>query len=237
LRIRWGLNARRPGSRLIAIKYVVLIFGAMTALHQVGINVLSLAAGLGIASISLGFAARDVLSNIIAGLFIFWDKPFVIGDLIEASDEYGEVREITLRTTRITTPDGKLVSIPNSVLVNTKIKSYTTEPHLQLKVDAPIDLREDIGKARSIMLSLIEGDERFLKAPLPAVTVTDLGDNSITLRLTVWLQDERKHVAVTAELREAIKRAFDKAGIMMPLQTIEIIRRRYLPNAADDKQD
>ena len=63
-------------------------------------DITSLIAGLGIAGIALGFAAKDTLSNIVAGIFIFWDKPFYIGDLVEIEDEYGEVQNITLRTTQ-----------------------------------------------------------------------------------------------------------------------------------------
>ncbi len=159
---RVGLEPTVSSFLLIGMKYTILVFGVITALQQVGINVTSVIAGLGIIGLSLGFAAKDTLSNIIAGIFLLWDKPFIIGDLIEASDEYGKVQEITLRTTRIVTPDGKLVSIPNSELINNKIKSYTMYPHLRLDVDVTIGVNEDIGKARDVILSLLASDQRFL---------------------------------------------------------------------------
>ena len=85
---------------LMALKYIVLIAGVVMALQELGLDVTTILEGLGIAGLALGFAAKDTLSNIIAGFFLFWDKPFVIGDLIEVSDDYGEVREITLRRDR-----------------------------------------------------------------------------------------------------------------------------------------
>jgi len=214
------------GFILIMVKYIVLIFGAITALQQIGINVTSIIAGLGIAGLSLGFAAKDVLANVIAGIFLFWDKPFVIGDLIEASDEYGEVSEITLRTTRIITVDGKMVSIPNSLMVNSKIISYTMHPHLRLDIDVTIDVNEQIGKARDVMLSIVQGDERFMQTPPPIVYVTTLGDYFVGLQLRVWLLNERSHIGVSAELREKIKQEMDRAGIVMPYETIEILQRK-----------
>lgn len=213
------------GFLLMAVKYVVLIFGAITALQQIGINLTAIIGGLGIAGLALGFAAKDVLSNVIAGIFLFWDKPFVIGDLIEASDEYGEVSEITLRTTRIITVDGRMVSIPNSLLVNSKITSYTMHPHLRLDLDFSIGVNEDIGRARDVILSVIKGDVRLMTAPAPVVVVTKLGDYYVGLQLRVWLADERTHIPVRLELREKMKLALDQAGIVMPFETLEVIQR------------
>lgn len=223
---RVGLERTVSSFLLIALKYTILIFGAITALQQVGINVTSVIAGLGIIGLSLGFAAKDTLSNIIAGIFLFWDKPFVIGDLIEVSGEYGQVHDITLRTTRIVTPDGKLVSIPNSELVNSKIRSYTMYPHLRLDVDVTIGVNESIGKAREVILALLPSDQRLLTDPAPVVLVTTLGDYFVGLQLRVWLDEARQHISVKAELRERIKEALDDAKIAMPFETIEVLHQQ-----------
>src|SRR5260370_335676 len=209
---------------LMAVKYVVLIVGLVMALEELGLDVTTILEGLGIAGLALGFAAKDTLSNIIAGFFLFWDKPFVIGDLIEVSDEYGEVREITMRTTRIVTVDGKLVSIPNSVIVNSKIRSYTLSPHVRLDIDFTIGVNENISEARGVILGIVRGDERFLKEPPPEVVVITIGDYFTKIELKVWLRNPRIHIPVREELREAIKKALDKAGIVMPYETIELVK-------------
>src|SRR5260370_28575292 len=159
---------------LMAVKYVVLIVGLVMALEELGLDVTTILEGLGIVGLALGFAAKDTLSNIIAGFFLFWDRPFVIGDLIEVSDEYGEVREITMRTTRIVTVDGKLVSIPNSVIVNSKIRSYTLSPHLRLDVDFTIGVNERIDEAREVILDIVRRDESVLNDPVPEGAVINL---------------------------------------------------------------
>src|SRR5882724_5718700 len=223
--------ARRTGAEptaatflLTILKYVVLIIGLVMALEELGLGITTILEGLGIIGIALGFAAKDTLSNIIAGFFLFWDKPFVIGDLIEVSDEYGEVREITMRTTRIVTVDGKLISIPNSVIVNTKVRSYTMSPHLRLDLDVTIGVNEKIVAAREALLRLVHGDARFLTEPAAAVVVKTLGDYFVQLTLEVWLNDPRIHVPVREELRERIKNALDAAGILMPYETLELVR-------------
>lgn len=210
---------------LMAIKYTVIVFALVTALDQIGYNITTLVAGLGIAGIAIGFAAKDTLSNIIAGIFIFWDKPFYIGDLVEIEGEYGEVQNITLRTTRIVTPDGRMISIPNQNIAANKITSYTMFPHLRLDVNVTIDVEEPIDRARREMLEIIRGDERFLKDPKPVVTVEELGDYYTKLQLRVWLDDTYRHIPVRAELREKVKNALDRAGIVMPFETLEILKK------------
>lgn len=210
---------------LMALKYTIMIFGVVTALGQIGYDITSLIAGLGIAGIAIGFAAKDTLSNIVAGIFIFWDRPFYIGDLVEIEDEYGEVQEITLRTTRIVTPDGRMVSIPNQNIAANKIISYTMFPNLRLDMDVTIGVEEPIEKSRREMLKIVKGDDRFLDDPAPVVLVQELGDFYTKLQLRVWLKDTKKHISVRGELREKIKDGFDAAGINMPFETIEILNR------------
>ena len=226
--VRFALEKTIVSFLMMGLKYTIFVFAAITTLDQIGLNITSLIAGLGIAGLALGFAAKDTLSNIVAGIFIFWDRPFYIGDLVEIEDEYGEVQEITLRTTRIVTPDGIMVSIPNSNIAANKIKSYTMFPHLRLDIDVTIGVNEDIENARREMLSVIRGDERFMKEPAPAVLVQELGDYYTKLQLRVWLDDTRKHIATRAELREKIKNTLDKAKVEMPFETIEILNHKIL---------
>ena len=208
---------------MLALRYTVLIFGIVTALDQIGVNIASLIAGLGIAGIAIGFAAKDTLSNIVAGIFIFWDRPFYIGDLVEIEDEYGEVQDITLRTTRIVTPDGQMVSIPNQKIAENKIISYTMFPHLRLDVGVTIGVNEDIEAARRIIIGLLKNDERFLSDKPPVVLVKELGDYYIALELRVWLDDTRNHIPTRAEIREKIFNALNRAEIEMPFEKIEVL--------------
>jgi small conductance mechanosensitive channel len=232
---RVGLDRTAASFISLGLKYVILAIGAMASLQQIGVDVTSLIAGVGIFGIALAFAAKETMANLAAGLTILWDKPFVVGDLIEASGEYGEVRRITLRATRVVTVDGKLLSIPNSILVNSVTKSYTMEPHLRLDIDVSVGVNEDIGKARRVILGIIAGDERFLSVPPPEVLVTTLGDYFVGLQLRVWLDDARVHIRVAAELRERVKNALDVAGIVMPYETLNIIRRRMNPEPASGR--
>lgn len=204
------------------VRFLILAVGAVAALSEIGIGTTSLLASLGVAGITLGLAARETLSDVISGLFIYWDRPFVIGDLVEVNGHYGSVDRITMRSTRIVTPDGKLLAIPNSDMVSSTVASYTNFPHLRLDVDVSIGTGEDLGKARSILLGLVREDPEILQAPAPRVVVTGLGDYNVGLQLQAWLDDERDHLAKRFELRERIFEVLRGAGVDMPTETIRV---------------
>ena len=206
------------------VRYVLLTIGLVTALAQLGVDTASLLTSLGVVGLTVGFAARDTLSNIISGLFIFWDRPFIISDLVEIDGKYGRVQDITMRSTRVVTADGRMLAIPNSQIVNTVVASYTNFPHLRLEIPFTIGVGEDIGRARAIGLRLLEGDDRYLPEPAPKVVVTALNDYNVAMELRVWLKDERDHIEARLELRERLFEALRDDGVEMPFETFSVVR-------------
>ena len=204
------------------VKTVLLSVGAVTALGKLGVNTASILTSLGVAGLTIGFAAKDALSNMISGLFIFWDRPFVIGDLVEIGGHYGRVDTITLRSTRVVTPDGRMLAVPNTTIVNTTVASYTNFPHLRLDIAFTVGVGEDLGKVRQTALSVCQGDPRFIREPASAVVVTALNDYNVALELRAWLGDEKQHIEARHELRERLFEALRAANIDMPLETLAI---------------
>ena len=204
------------------LKYGILMVGAVQSLAALGVNTAAILASLGVAGLTLGFAAQDTLSNIISGLLIFWDRPFVIGDLIEVGDSYGRVEKITLRSTRVVTVDGRMLAVPNSTMANTTVASYTNFSHLRVDVDVTVGVSEDLSRVRGILLSLVEVDTDYLADPAPEVVVSSLNDYNVALQLRAWLSDERQHIRKRFEVREKIFAALTEAGVEMPFETIQL---------------
>lgn len=203
-------------------KYTMFIIGGVYALKAGGIDISAVLASLGIAGITIGFAARDAFSNLISGLLIFLDRPFVIGDLIEVSDHYGQVDQITLRSTRIITPDGRMLAVPNAEMINKTVASYTNFPHLRLDMKVTVGLQENLPRIRQLLLDLVADEEDFLSDPAPLVLVMSLNDYNIELELRVWIDNERLHIGKRAELREKIYTTLNQAGVEMPYETIQL---------------
>ena len=205
-----------------AAKYVLLAMGVVSALGRVGIDTTSVLASLGIAGLSLGFAARDTLSNIISGIFIFWDRPFVIGDLVEIDGHYGRVETITMRSTRVVTVDGRMLAIPNSAVANGTVVSYTNFPNLRIDVPVTVGVGENLGRVRALLTAMAAAHPAALESRPPVVVVTELGDYNVTVELRTWIVDERAHVAVRAELREHAFECLRDAGVDMPYETLVV---------------
>ena len=217
---RAKLDATTASFAQTFLKYVVLTIGIVNAFDAVGIDTAAVIASLGIAGLTIGFAARDALSNVISGVFIFWDRPFVIGDLIEVEGHYGKVDNITLRSTRVITVDGKMLAIPNSTMVNSTVASYTNFPNLRIDVGVTIGVEEQVERARQILLGLVREDPDYMTEPPPSVVVTQLNDYNVALELRAWLKNERNHIPKRHALREAIFEAFTVAGVDMPFETL-----------------
>jgi len=197
-------------------KIVIFGFGVVMAAGQLGFQVGSVLAGLGIAGLAVGLAAQDTLANLVAGITILWDHPFRIGDNVTIAGTFGQVKAIGLRTTRIQTGDHLDAILPNKTVINEKILNHTANPQLRLSVPVGIGYDQDIGQARAVLLAAVEGHARVLAEPAPRVVVRELAASSVNLELRVWLRDAHAEREILFELLELVKTSFDKAGIKIP---------------------
>jgi len=204
------------------VKYGLFLAGLVSALAAAGVNTSALLASLGIAGFTIGFAAKDAFSNLISGLLIYLDRPFVIGDLVEIEDHYGTVDQITLRSTRIITSDGKMLAVPNADIINKTVASYTNFPHLRLDIEAAVGVEEDLDRVREVLLAQVTQDPDFMQDPSPRVIVTQLNDYNVAVELQAWRKNERQHVNARSALREQAYNALRAAGIDMPFETLQL---------------
>jgi len=207
---------------LTVSKITIMTIGVMTALGQVGINIASILASLGVVGLTIGFAARDTLSNIISGLFIFWDRPFVLNDLIEVKGMYGRVDNITLRSTRIVTNEGKMLAVPNTTIINEVVASYTNFPHLRIEVNFTVGCNEKLVQIRSILEELVSKNEEYMQSPKCELLVDAINDYNLGLIFRVWIDNEREHINLKNQLTEDIYNAMLENKIEMPLETIQM---------------
>lgn len=203
-------------------RYTVYIIAIIMSLDQLGLDVTTALAGVGVVGIAVGFAAQDAVGNVIAGILIFWDKPFKVGDWIETEDEYGEVTDITLRTTRIRTPRNTYVVIPNKRIIDEVLENYTK--HGELRVDVPVGIayKEDIETARKALLDSLDQVDTVLDSPEPDVIVSALGGSSVDLKLRVWIADANRQRATYYKVTEVAKEALDKADIEIPFPHLQL---------------
>jgi small conductance mechanosensitive channel len=203
-------------------RIALLLFGLVMAASQVGINVAAALAGLGVAGIAIGFAAQDLLSNIIAGFVIFLDKPFEVGDLIRVQEHYGSVMNITLRSTRIRTRQNTYVVVPNKRIIDEVVVNHSK--HGETRVDVPVGIayKENIPRARKVLLDAVSKVENVIEPPAPSVVVEELGGSSVNLLIRVWIENAEQERSVFFAVLEASKLALDAAGIQIPFPHLQL---------------
>lgn len=196
---------------------------AILALDILGINVMPFVAGAGVAGIAIGFAAKDTLSNLIAGVLLIVDRPFEIGDRIEVwsapagSATWGDVVDIGLRATKIKTTDNIVIIIPNNEIMKRDIVNYTiSSTKIRVRINIGVAYDTDIEKVKDLINSVAGTLPWVSKEPPPKVVVRNFGESSVDLQLRVWIDNARKRMDTISSITDKVKETFDKHGIEIP---------------------
>jgi small-conductance mechanosensitive channel len=178
----------------------------------------SLATIAAAATLAIGFALQDVIKNFVAGVFIYTDKPFRVGDWIEWDGYSGIVEDISLRVSRVRTFDNELLTVPNSQLTDGVIKNPVAKDQLRLQFLFGIGYDDDIDEATDIIVEEAEKHDGILDDPAPTVRLTELGDSSVGLKSRIWIDNPSRadFVKTRGEYVTNVKRRFDEADINIP---------------------
>lgn len=203
-------------------RWSAFLLGALIALTIVvpSLRPGDLIAGLGISSIAIGFAFKDILQNWLAGILILIRQPFAIGDQIVVGAFEGAVERIESRATLIRTYDNQRVVIPNSDIYTGAVTVRTAFPTRRSEFDVGIGYGDDIGEACELIAATLADVEGVVAEPAPEALPWGLDASWVTIRALWWTASDRAAVVhVGARARMAIKRALDDAGIDMPFET------------------
>ncbi|PNV83215.1 MAG: mechanosensitive ion channel protein MscS [Sulfurimonas sp.] len=203
------------------IYFALLIVIILASLNALGINTTSFLAIFGAASLAIGLALKDSLSNIGAAVLIIIFRPFKVGDFIDAAGASGTVEQINLFSTIMATPDNKTIMIPNSSIIGSNITNYSSKPTRRINLVFGIDYSDDLKLAKETLMQVIKEDERVLQDPAPFVAVGEFADNSVNFVFRVWVKTEQ-YWDVHFDMLEKVKLAFDEKGISIPFPQISV---------------
>ena len=176
-----------------------------------------LIAGLGITTVAIGFAFKDVLQNFFAGILILWRRPFIVGDEVKVGDYEGTVEEITTRSTRVRTYDGERAVLPNGIVYTGAVLVRSAYSSRRVRVSVGIGYKDSIDQARSIIHQVLNETEGVLQEPGPWVYVAELAPSSVNLNVFFWTNSRQANVLMlTDRVMSGIKLALDEAGIEIP---------------------
>jgi small conductance mechanosensitive channel len=222
LRRALGRLQLEPPARALAERLaqaLVLALFVIIALQNLGVELLPLIAGLGIAGAGIALAMQGVLGNVVAGLTIIFSRPFRVGDYISIVGEEGEVLEVKLFTTTLGHADRSRVVIPNRKIVGEILHNYGTMRQLVLDVTVAHDT--DVGLAETVIVEALRANPRVLEDPAPVVGVQRLADSGIVFAVAPWVE-VTDYVAATGEINQAILEAFRTRHIAVAVPQREI---------------
>jgi small conductance mechanosensitive channel len=202
----------------IVYGFVLLLFLIM-ALQNLGVELLPLIAGLGIAGAGIALAMQGVLGNLVSGLTIIFTRPFQVGEYISVQGEEGEVVDITLFSTVLTHPDRSKVVLPNRKIVGEILHNYGTIRQLDLKVGVPY--RTSLDDALAAVRETVAANPRVLKEPEPVIGVGTLADSSVIISVRPWVQ-VGDYGPAGAEINQALVEALGDRGIAVPVPKLEV---------------
>jgi small-conductance mechanosensitive channel len=196
--------------------FAVMTVGLLVALSILGVNLGVLVGSLGLATVALGFALQDIVSNFTAGIVLLLEHPFTEGDHIAVAEAEGEVEEIRVRATRLRAPDGQLVMVPNKLLFTEVLTNFSATMRRRVEVLLEIPYGQDAARARELLLAAAAEVEGVSQDPPPRVLTSGLGQDARSLRLWFWVDSRSDDpLRVRGELLDTAEQRLRAAGISL----------------------
>lgn len=194
---------------------------AICLIGYVGIDTSGLAALVASFGVCAGLALNGALGNLAGGVLIILTRPFRVDDFIEAQGYSGTVEDIHITCTKIRTVDNKVVYLPNGALSSGSIVNYSEKDIRRVDFTFSISYSNDFEKAKSIVMNILTSHELALTDPEPMVRVSAHGASSIDLTARVWVKSG-DYWTVNFDVIEAVKATFDKEGIEIPFNQLDV---------------
>jgi small-conductance mechanosensitive channel len=198
-----------------AAYYVVLAVTLLGGLRELGVDFTVLLGAAGVATVAIGFASQTSASNLISGLFLISEQPFVIGEVIRVGDTTGEVISIDLLSVKLRTFDNLLVRVPNESLIKVEITNLSRFPIRRYDLQVGVAYKEHIGRVREVLLAVADRNPLCLREPKPQIIFQGFGDSAVNLQFSVWAAREN-YLLLRNSMAEQVKETFDEAGIEIP---------------------
>ncbi|WP_129115177.1 mechanosensitive ion channel family protein [Halegenticoccus tardaugens] len=217
-------TVRRPSMKAVRAAVVVVAFFAGLFFARLE-TLLSVTGGLAAAlTLAVGFASRNVIGNLVGGVFIVTDPKFNLGDWIEWEDNEGIIEDISFRATRVRTFRNELITVPNSVLANAVVTNHAIKDRLRIDYAFSVEYGGDIDGMRRVLIEEAKWNPRILADPEPEVMVDDVTAAGIGLTSRFWIENptRRKYLSVRSAYFQAVKERFEREGFEMSPDYLEL---------------
>ena len=203
---------------------VVLAVGSVFVLNSFGVQTTSIVALLGAAGLAVGLALQGTLSNFAAGIMLIVFRPFKRGDYVSVSGQSGTVKEISIFTTELGTPDNLQIIVPNGQVWGAPITNFSAYGTRRLDVTFGVAYASDLKQVEEVLAQVIAADKRIHQDPAPVIKVSNLNQSSVDFVVRIWC-DSSDLWTLRLDLNRQVKDSFDAQKIEIPFPTTTIVQQ------------
>lgn len=205
-----------------AVYYVCILILMVSVLNEFGFKLSALLGAAGVFGLAIGFASQTSVSNIISGIFLISEKPFVIGDAVQIGTTIGVIETIDLLSIKLKTFDGRYVRVPNETMIKTEVINITRYPIRRANISISVSYKEDLTKVLAVLADIASKEPLALSDPEPLLHVDSFADSGININYGVWTNKESVMLLKNA-LMLSIKERFDQENIEIPYPHVKLI--------------
>ena len=201
--------------------YIAVLILVVNVLNELGFKLSALLGAAGVLGIAVGFASQTSVSNIISGIFLISEKPFVVGDLIEVDGSLGVVDSIDLLSLKMKTSDNRYVRVPNETMIKTQVINLTRYPTRRTSIGLKIAYKENLSQVLKLLAEVAESEPLALKDPAPLIVADKFDDSGIDILFGVW-GHTKDLVKLKTSLMARIQESFSKNNVEIPFPHISL---------------
>lgn len=214
--------ADQPGmiaGKIVYYSGIFIIF--FSTLNELGFNLNTLLGAAGIIGIAVGFASQTSVSNVISGIFLMLERPFVINDVIALDDISGQVMSIDMLSVKLKTEDNRYIRIPNENIIKTKLTNVTRFPTRRVDIRFGIAFKEDISQVRTLLMAIAARNEYCLRDPEPQLILAGIGPSTVDMIFAMWAT-QQNYQTLKNMVVEEMNKQFGEEGIETPLYRVSL---------------
>ncbi|HQH50524.1 MAG TPA: mechanosensitive ion channel family protein [Candidatus Cloacimonadota bacterium] len=204
-----------------AVYFLSVLILVVSVLNEFGFKLSALLGAAGVLGVAIGFASQTSVSNIISGIFLISEKPFVIGDLIEVNKIRGTIESIDLLSLKLRLPDNSYVRVPNETMIKTEVTNITRFPDRRVDLSVVVAYKEDLRKVLEVLKEIAANEPLALQEPAPMIVLESFGEYGINILYGVWGRS-KDFFDLRSQLILRVKESFAAHGIEIPFPHLSL---------------
>lgn len=221
---------QKVGSWVLLLRLAVIGGGFLVAMAAAGIPFDKLAIVIGALGVGIGFGLQNIVSNLVSGIIMAFEKPIAVGDIVEIGTRTGTVKEIGIRSSKITTYDGSEIIVPNSDFISKEVVNWThSSIYRRVELLVGVAYGSDLAMAKQLVNAVLAQQPGVNHHPEPVVLMHELSDSAVTIRVLFW-SDFEQWIRVKSDVIAAIHERFREQGIAIPFPQTDLHIRSIDPS-------